>query len=288
VDEAGDLTLFDKRGRSIVGSEGVSRHFMADLVELPNPNLAPRKLEKLRKRFMTDPYFIGVPSTQPARNTTAVYFHANDNIREVRYEVIKLLPSLGAKATIAIKRKEHLAKLHRLKPDSRVEREAPNTVYDELITEIFRGNLHPVDRVNLVFAERDKRKRRRALEEALDKARRAAGVKQGKTRSPDHHQLRPPVRVGGFASRGRLPMGGAEDVCYRDQPTLLSCPGASVRARDGFRRQARRFRWATLFGQKQAEAAQDIAHQYRLDFGPDDFDINPNQRRGAVFTCIAG
>jgi Protein of unknown function (DUF3800) len=151
VDEAGDLTLFDKRGRSIVGSEGVSRHFMAGLVELPDPNLAPRKLENLRKRFMTDPYFIGVPSTQPARNTTAVYFHANDNIREVRYEVIKLLPSLGAKATIAIKRKEHLAKLHRLKPDSRVEREAPNTVYDELITEIFRGNLHPVDRVNLVL-----------------------------------------------------------------------------------------------------------------------------------------
>ena len=124
VDEAGDLTLFDAQGNVTIGNKGVSRYFMVGLVELPDPRLAHRKLEKLRERLMTDPFFIGVPSMQPARKKTAVCFHANDDCSEVRYEVIKL-PSLGAKATIAIRRKEHLAKLHKPRRGRKVKRVAP-------------------------------------------------------------------------------------------------------------------------------------------------------------------
>lgn len=184
VDEAGDLTLFDKQGNTVVGNKGVSRHFMVGLVELPDPAAAHRRLEKLRKRLMSDPYFSTAPSMQPARKKTAVYFHAKDDLPEVKYEVIKLLPSLGAKATIGVKRKEQLAKLHKPRRGGTVKREAPNTVYDELITEIFRGNLRPGDKINLVFASRGRRERRRALEEALAKARRTAGGKRGKKPDP--------------------------------------------------------------------------------------------------------
>ena len=184
VDEAGDLTLFDAKGNVAVGKEGRSRYFMVGLVELPDPDLAHQRLEKLRKRLMADPYFMGVPSMQPAREKTAVCFHANDDVAEVRYEVMKLLPSLGAKATIAIKRKEHLATLHKPTPGKKVKRAAPNSVYDELVTEVFRGNLRPGDKVNLVFAERGVRKRRKALEEALAKARRSVGGGRGSTAGP--------------------------------------------------------------------------------------------------------
>ena len=184
VDEAGDLTLFDAQGNVTIDNEGVSRYFMVGLVELPDPGLAHRKLEKLRKRLMADPYFIGVPSMQPARKKTAARFHANDDIWEVKYEVIKLLPSLGANATIAIKRKEYIAKVHKPIRSRKVKRVAPNTVYDELITEILRDNLHPGEKVNLVFAERGRRKRRKALEEALVKARRSTGTKRGKRLDP--------------------------------------------------------------------------------------------------------
>ncbi len=47
VDEAGDLTLFNKRGHMIVGKEGVSRVFMVGVAYLLDPKLANHKLEKL-------------------------------------------------------------------------------------------------------------------------------------------------------------------------------------------------------------------------------------------------
>lgn len=37
VDEAGDTTLFNRRGKVIVGSEGVSHLFMIGVGHLPNP-----------------------------------------------------------------------------------------------------------------------------------------------------------------------------------------------------------------------------------------------------------
>jgi len=45
VDEAGDLTLFNKRGHMIVGKEGVSRVFMVGVAYLPDPKPAHHKLE---------------------------------------------------------------------------------------------------------------------------------------------------------------------------------------------------------------------------------------------------
>jgi hypothetical protein len=37
VDEAGDLTLFDQKGRSLLGREGVSDLFMIGMIDLPDP-----------------------------------------------------------------------------------------------------------------------------------------------------------------------------------------------------------------------------------------------------------
>ena len=35
VDESGDLTLFNKRGKIIVGEEGVSKYFMLGVANIP-------------------------------------------------------------------------------------------------------------------------------------------------------------------------------------------------------------------------------------------------------------
>lgn len=105
VDEAGDLTLFDKRKRIVVGNEGVSRCFIVGLVDLPDPEGAHKKLEELRHELLADPYFRGVPSMQRNARKTAICFHAKDDLPEVRREVFRLLPSLDAKVLVAIKRK---------------------------------------------------------------------------------------------------------------------------------------------------------------------------------------
>ncbi len=110
VDETGDLALFDKRGRTIVGKTGVSRVFMVGVAHLPDPQVGQQKLEKLRSELLADPYFKDVPSMRSEANKTAICFHAKDDLPEVRREVFKLLPEIDPKVQVVIRRKEYLAK----------------------------------------------------------------------------------------------------------------------------------------------------------------------------------
>ncbi len=90
VDEAGDGTLFNKRGRIIVGTEGCSRFFILGLLDVLGPESLAREMEELRARLLADPYFKGVPSMQPEAKKTALAFHAKDDVPEVRREVFYL------------------------------------------------------------------------------------------------------------------------------------------------------------------------------------------------------
>lgn len=168
VDEAGDLTLFNKCGHTIVGKEGVSWVFMVGVAYLPDPKLAHHKLEHLRDKLLADPYFKGVPSMQPERKKTAICFHATDDLPEVRREIFKLLPEFGAKVQVAIKRKEYLVKTARLL-HQRKTKLSPDDVYDDLVKRLFKTGLHTAEKNRIVFARRGK-VRRRALENAIKKA----------------------------------------------------------------------------------------------------------------------
>jgi Protein of unknown function (DUF3800) len=181
VDEAGDLALLDKRGGILLGKDGVSRCFMVGLVDQPNPQLAHHRLEELRHELLTDPYFRGVPSMQPEANKTALYFHAKDDPWEVKREVFKLLPSLGGKVIVAIRRKMPLAKRHAAIYKTMGKREFnPNATYDELISRIFHSKLHLADENRIVFAHRDTSERAGALKGAITKARHNFEAKRGK------------------------------------------------------------------------------------------------------------
>jgi len=169
VDEAGDLTLFNKRGHVIIGKLGVSRVFMVGVAYLPDPELANRRLENLRADLLADPYFKGVPSMQPQTKKTSLCFHANYDLAEVRREVFKVLPQLGAKVLVAIRRKEYLAKSARLL-QSRQSKLSPNDVYDDLVKRLFKTILHKAETNRIVFAKRGKAVRQHALEEAIRKA----------------------------------------------------------------------------------------------------------------------
>jgi hypothetical protein len=169
VDEAGDLTLFNKRGHTIVGKEGVSQVFMVGVAYLHNPNQAKSRLEKLRAELLADPYFKDVPSMRPEEKKTAIYFHAKDDLQEVRREVFKLLPELDAKVLVAIKRKEYLVKSARLL-QRRQSKLSPDDVYDDLVKRLFKTLLHKADENYIVFSRRGKLSRQHALEKAINRA----------------------------------------------------------------------------------------------------------------------
>lgn len=172
VDEAGDLTLFDRKGRVIVGAAGVSRYFMLGVCELPSPDNAAKVLDELRSDLINDPYFRGVPSMRPEAGRTAVAFHAKDDPQEVRREVFRVLPTLEAKVQVIIRRKANLASVAQQALLQSGMRLTPNHVYDDLVKRLFRNLLHKADENRVVFARRGKAPRQRALEEAIEASRR--------------------------------------------------------------------------------------------------------------------
>lgn len=145
IDEAGDLTLFNKRGKNIVGNEGVSRLFMIGLIHLPNPAFAREKLEELRRELLADSYFRKVPSFQSERKKTAICFHAKDDLPEVRREVFRLLPVFEAKVSIAIRRKNVLAEEAKRLFETERKKITPNQIYDSLVSRVLRDQLHQAD-----------------------------------------------------------------------------------------------------------------------------------------------
>ncbi len=171
VDEAGDLALLGRRGKVLVGRPGCSRGFMVGVAHLPDPLKAEEALSSLRKELLSDPYFRNVPSMQAEQGKTARYFHAKDDLPEVRREVFKLLPNLGAKVQVVIRRKSVLVDFAKSLHAAGQPLPA-NVIYDDMVKRLFRNLLHKADQNRIVFARRGESSRRVALEEAIQRAQR--------------------------------------------------------------------------------------------------------------------
>jgi hypothetical protein len=172
VDEAGDGTLFDRKGRVLIGTEGCSRYFMLGLVDVPDPVSLQQDLDDLRARLLADPYFKDVPSFQPEAQKTVLAFHAKDDLPEVRREVFALLLRHSLRFLAVVRDKQKLLEYVRL----RNERDAayrynPNEVYDYLVRRLFKNLLHKDDEYNITFARRGNSDRTAALRTALEAAR---------------------------------------------------------------------------------------------------------------------
>jgi hypothetical protein len=179
VDEAGDLNLFDRKGRVLLGTAGVSNFFLVGVAYVPDPESARAVLETLRQKLLADPYFKGVPSFQPGQKKTALMFHAKDDLPEVRREVFQVLPQLNVKVQVAIRRKAVLA--HEAQTLFRYGRKLhPYDVYDSLIARLFRNLLHKADENRIVFAYRGKAAQKEALTQAILKAKQNFAARWGK------------------------------------------------------------------------------------------------------------
>jgi len=170
VDEAGDMTLFDKRGTVIVMTPGVSKVFILGVAMLPQPELAREYLDSLRADLLADPYFAGVPSMRESARKTASCFHACKDLSEVRYHVFRLLPRLKARVFAAIRRKSLMAE--RIVANRRDYRNLriEEIVYDDLVKRVFRNLLHKADANRIVFARKGKSARSEALGAAIERA----------------------------------------------------------------------------------------------------------------------
>ena len=171
VDEAGDLTLFDKRGRSMLGRDGVSQCFMVGVAEIRNPAAVGRRLESLRRDLMSDPYFAGACSMQLKRRKTALVFHAKDDLPEVRWRVYERLRRLDIKVAAALRRKSVLEAQARAIFEKTGRKLRPDDVYDALVTQLFIGRFQDGAKNHIAFAIRKKAYKDAALTHAIERAR---------------------------------------------------------------------------------------------------------------------
>jgi hypothetical protein len=180
VDETGDGVVFDGKGRVLVGTGAVQDYFTVGMVECWTLKALTEDLATLRTQLLADPYFKGVPSMQPEQKKTALFFHAKDDLPEVRREVFKVLARHDFSFYAVIRTMSAVAR--RVKERNERDptyRYRPTELYDSAVRRLFDKKLHTRPAFDVVFASRGKA-RTQALREHLLKAqtesRKAAGT----------------------------------------------------------------------------------------------------------------
>ena len=172
VDEAGDPVLFDGKGRQILGTEGCSRYFAVGLLDVMDAVKLSADLAKLRAELVADPYFKNVPSLRPESKKTALYFHAKDDLPEVRREMFKLLPRHELKFSAVVRDKQSVLDFVRTRNErGPVYRYKQDDLYDHAVRRLFKDRLHKHDGYTIRFAIRGNSHRTAAFQSALETAR---------------------------------------------------------------------------------------------------------------------
>jgi len=166
VDEAGDLNFFGRRGKSLLGSHGVSNTFIVGMCYIENLPEAEQAISDLRADLLSRPSLKCKPSMQPDAGKTAIAFHACKDLPQVREEVYKLISQLDIKAIAAVRRKRYIEE-HLRKSGERLGRHFENKLYDQLVEQVFHGLLHKADNNHIDFAKRGTTSRQGALKKAL-------------------------------------------------------------------------------------------------------------------------
>ena len=180
VDEAGDGVIFDGKGRVLVGTGKVQDYFTVGMVECWKLKALTEELAALRTQLLADPYFKGVPSMQPEANKTALFFHAKDDLPEVRREVFKVLERHDFSFYAVVRTMSAVARQVKARNErDPTYRYRPTELYDSAVRRLFDKKLHTRPAFDFVFASRGKA-RTQALREHLLKAqaasRKAAGT----------------------------------------------------------------------------------------------------------------
>jgi hypothetical protein len=159
VDEAGDPTFYNSRGRLIVGEGGCSRLLALGLIETQDPRSIRQAVLELHNEVLNDSYLQKIPSFA----STSIAFHANKDCPEVRYLVYKMISKLDFKAQFIVSCKSE-------KVFKEIHNSDENEYYDGMVARLFQNVLHRYEANSICFSSRGSRDRRRPLELAIQRA----------------------------------------------------------------------------------------------------------------------
>lgn len=181
VDESGDLTLFNRKKQMIVGTKGVSRFFIIGAALIEGLDQLGNNSAELRNSILADPFFAGVPSIHdPKYQKTAAFFHAKNDLPEVRRDVFKILAQSNVKVRAIFRNKKVIARHAAEKFATTGQKTSEDEIYDDMVKRLFRDSLHKSDQNEIIFAWRGSKDRKESLEKAIKKAKRNFNVKWNK------------------------------------------------------------------------------------------------------------
>lgn len=164
LDEAGDTTFFGKGKVNIVGQNGVSKCFILGVVKFKEPLKEIRqKVLDLQQTVCGDPYFNEVPSIQKKIVKGGYYFHATDDVPEVRkvfYDYIKTI-NCSFEAVVGRKIMGIYINKHNGKESE---------FYADLLSHLIKNKLNKGGKLILDVASRGNSTKNHNLQSALQKA----------------------------------------------------------------------------------------------------------------------
>lgn len=183
IDEAGDTTFFGKGKESIIGKNGVSMSFALGMVKV-NEDLHDlrQRIEQKAIAIQDNPYYANVPSVRKRiQSHGRFYFHAKDDIPEIRKEFYDFLLGVDFSLQAVIGRKIVSLFINKHNSDE-------NAFYADLLSHLLKDKLNN-NRLVLNVAQRGSSTGALNLRVALGKAKLRA------LRSPKHSQKPMGVKV---------------------------------------------------------------------------------------------
>ncbi len=164
LDESGDTTFYGKGKRIIVGEYGVSNSFILGMVKFKT------KLEPIREQIITmqheivaDEFYRDVPSIKKKSSTFGYFFHAKDDIPEVREKFLRYIKTLNCSFEAVVARKL---------PEIYLNKHKGNEAwfYADMLSHLLKNKLTNHEKMVLNIASRGKSTKNHNLQLALQKA----------------------------------------------------------------------------------------------------------------------
>lgn len=164
LDEAGDTTFYGKGKVPTIGQNGVSMSFILGMVKFKEP-LQPlrQKIIVLQNQVINDPYFRDIPSINKKLKEGGFYFHATDDLPEVRKLFYDFIASVDCSFEAYVGRK--IPSLYETKHNGK---EAE--FYADLLSHLLENKLNKKGKLVLNVASRGKTTKNNNLQSALTKA----------------------------------------------------------------------------------------------------------------------
>jgi hypothetical protein len=164
LDEAGDTTFYGKGKIPILGNPGVSNTFILGMVHYEEqlPDIRT-KINNLSKEIQISPYYIKVPSVLKRVNKGSFYFHAKDDLPELRKEFFDFILTLKCSFQVVVGRK-NIARFERKHNGKQAE------FYADLLSHLLKDNLNKYNGLVINTAERANSTAIINLEKVLEKA----------------------------------------------------------------------------------------------------------------------